>query len=197
MLGASGFGEEEAEKRENLDWSSFNCEALAEDVGTAGLGFEDAVLGGGRGVFSLEPPPMPNPGTETPAELSRLRDPWFRMPLCASGSFTAFPYVGGGVGAEGPGCEFCLGGNRGGRPGGFGRSTGGGIRPSAPSFLPGGGGRFEVDSPVVSARKGTGGPFGFAASASSLALSSSSALCLAVISSFGIGAPQPPRSGVI
>ena len=122
------------------------------------------------------------------------------MPLCGSAPDVAAPYVGGGEGTEGAGLEFCRGGNLGGRPGGFGLAAteaGGGVLPSAPSFLPGGGGRCVVDNPVLSARYGIGGGAGFEASSSCLRLSASSASCLALISLCGIGAPNPPVSGVI
>lgn len=94
------------------------------------------------------------------------------------------------------GFEFCLGGNLGGRPG-FGFVACGGVLPSAPSLRPGGGGRFAIDNPVVSARNGSGGPFGLAASSASRCPSSSSALCFAYISFFDKGAPKPRVSGVI
>ncbi len=57
-----------------------------------------------------------------------------------------------------------LGGSLG---GGFGLDESVGIRPSAPSFRTGGEGKCEVDNPVLSARYGTGGGFGFAASSAS------------------------------
>jgi len=95
----------------------------------------ELAVGGGRGGFLLS---MPNPGTDTPAAPNLLKAPWFIIPLCASGSEL---YCEGGVN----GLEFVLGGNLGGRPGGFDFAAEGGgditIRPSDPSFLPGGGGR--------------------------------------------------------
>lgn len=109
----------------------------------------------------------------------------------------AAPYVGGGEGADGAGLEFCRGGNLGGKPGGLGLPSievGGGILPSAPSFLPGGGGKCATDNPVVFARYGIGGGLGFEASSSCLLLSASSASSCALISLCGIGAPNPPVS---
>ena len=94
------------------------------------------------------------------------------------------------------GFEFTLGGSLGGRPG-FGFVASGGFLPSAPSLRPGGGARFAVDSPVVSARNGSEGPFGLAASSASRCASSSSARCFAYISSLDYGAPKPRVSGVI
>lgn len=94
------------------------------------------------------------------------------------------------------GPEFILGGSLGGRPG-FGFVASGGVLPSAPSLRPGGGGRFAVDSPVVSARNGSEGPFGLAASSATRWASSSSARCIVYISSFDKGAPKPRVSGVI
>ena len=93
------------------------------------------------------------------------------------------------------GFEFTLGGSLGGRPG-FGFVASGGVLPSAPSLRPGGGGRFAVDSPVVSARNGSEGPFGLAASSASRC-ASSSARCFAYISSVDNGAPKPRVSGDI
>jgi hypothetical protein len=70
--------------------------------------------------------------------------------------------VGAGVAGE---AEAERGGRRGGRVGGPGldpADAGGdrGERPSAPSFLTGGGGRCAVDRPVVSRRHGFGGAAG-------------------------------------
>lgn len=87
--------------------------------------------------------------------------------------------------------EFCLGGNRGGRPGAFGLfpGTAGGSLVFAPSLRPGGGGRCDVDRPVVSARYGTEGGFLFLSS--SWYASSSSLLLDPSISSRVNGAPRP------
>jgi hypothetical protein len=99
---------------------------------------------------------------------------------------------GGGVSAPDPGLESCLGGNRGGRPG-FGFGVGAGLLPFTPSFLKGGGGRCDVERPVVSTRKGKGGA-GFGSSSFAVAASS---LFFACISSCVRGAPSPLLSGVI
>ena len=121
-------------RRENRDCNSFNwgeeCFCPSDLVGE----FDD---GGGMGAFL---PSIPNPGTTTPAAPNLLSAPWFIIPLSDSGSVDV--YLGGGL----TGVEFWRGGNRGGRPGGFLLvvDIGGGtiiFRPSAPSFLPGGGGK--------------------------------------------------------
>jgi len=96
--------------------------------------------------------------------------------------------------------EFCLGGSRGGRLGGFGLAAGDGRGRSAISLRTGGGGRWDVDRPVVSARNGAGGGLGFVLSSSSAILrcsSSSARLLFACISSCDNGAPRPRLSGVI
>jgi hypothetical protein len=198
-VGASGLGEEEDVSREKRDWSSLTWAELLRDAGGGGdgLGVESRAGGGTAGLLF---PPTPKPGTDTPAAPNLLNAPWFKIPRLGSASDVAAPYVGGGEGAEGEGFEFCLGGNRGGRPGGFALAAGGaigGLLPSAPSFLPGGGGRCDVDSPVLSARYGTGGGGGFFASSSRLLASASSASCCALISLAGIGAPHPLVSGVV
>jgi hypothetical protein len=60
----------------------------------------------------------------------------------------------------------CLGGSRGGRNGGLGLGVGGGgvFASVSPSFLLGGGGKCDVERPVVSIRNGTGGALGFVSS---------------------------------
>jgi hypothetical protein len=60
---------------------------------------------------------MPNPGTETPALPSLFKAPTLKSPLCDADGWIAAVYVGGGLGAWVSGCEFCLGGSRGGSEG--------------------------------------------------------------------------------
>jgi len=124
-----------AVSRENRDCNSFNWgDAFVCAVGDF-VGEFDA--GGGNGGFL---PSIPNPGTDTPAAPNLSSAPWFIIPLCVSGSVEVY------LGGELIGVEFCRGGSRGGRLGGFPfvADVGGGnigLRPSAPSFLAGGGGR--------------------------------------------------------
>ena len=90
------------------------------------------------------------------------------------------------------GCEFCLGGRRGGSKG-FGFAVGLAVAddPPLPSPRTGGLGRPAVDKPVVLARYGTGGGAGFWTACA--ALWSSTCAC---ISSAGKDAPNLLRSGV-
>ncbi len=74
-LGASGSDlGDEVENRENRDWSSLSCKVFVVEAAGAGLCEGDVVAGGGRGVFGFDPP-IPKPGTETPAAPSRLSAP--------------------------------------------------------------------------------------------------------------------------
>jgi hypothetical protein len=69
-------------------------------------------------------------------------------------------------GTAGRGLVTCLGGSRGGRTGGLGLGVGGGgvFASVSRSFLLGGGGKCDVERPVVSIRNGTGGGLGFVSS---------------------------------
>ncbi len=107
---------------------------------------------------------MPNPGTETPAFPSLVNAPTLKSPLCAAGGWIAAVYVGGGLGAWASGCEFCLGGSRGGSDGfGFAAEVGVCCPVSCSSRLTGGFGRVLVFILVVFALYGTGGGAGFLA----------------------------------
>lgn len=142
-------------RRENRPCSSLICpldgfvdSPPAEDVVVG------ARVGGAAGVF-----PIPNPGTDIPAAPRRLTAPWFRrllgwlLPvetgLCVWAG-DALPLRGGR-----------RGGSDGGPPLGFTREYGGGA--AFLSGLPlraGGGGRWDVDSPVVLRRYGFGSTAG-------------------------------------
>lgn len=113
-------------------------------------------------AFESTPPPMPSDGTDTPAFPSLFIAPWFNR----VGGSAASSYAGGG---DGDRLGIFLAGNRGGREG-FGLGTGPELYESSfdVSFRrAGGGGRCEVDSPVVSERYGTGGGAGLECSGSS------------------------------
>jgi hypothetical protein len=76
-LGLSGLGAVEDDKREKRDCSSFSCTELTGEAAEVREG--DAGPGGGKGCLPF--PTMPNSGTETPAALNLLIEPWLSIPL--------------------------------------------------------------------------------------------------------------------
>lgn len=151
---------EEVENFAKRDWSSPSCGVLGLAAGAGGGGAAACRLAGrgGDGLGAIS-----KPGTDTPAAPNLFMAPWFNMPWCAGGSASKL-YGGGAAGVCSSTCSVCLGGSRGGSEGfGFvcggalGAIGGAGALLSAPSRLPGGGGRCAVESPVVSFRYGCGG----------------------------------------
>ena len=100
--------------------------------------------------------PMPRPGTEIPVLPSLLMAEVFRPPLvdgACCGRGTTASYVGGEETGEAMPAEFWRAGNLGGRPGlGFAGCAASSCGGDAIFLCTGGGGRWLVCSPVLSAR---------------------------------------------
>jgi len=111
-----------------------------------------------RSLFhGFDSPPIPKPGTDTPALPSRLSEPGFITPRSGAARSVVGVYAGGGDAGDGstmPGVEdWRLGGSLGGSEGfGLGAApvTGDLVSSSFARWM-GGGGRWLVERPVVSA----------------------------------------------
>jgi hypothetical protein len=145
--------------------------------------------------------PMPKPGTEMPAFPSLFKAEVFRPPFvegAGGGGLTAWYDGGGEETCADTSLEDCLAGNRGGSLGcGFAGWAVSGEGAEARLLCMGGGGRWLVCRPVLSARYGTGGPAGRCCSSISSAGWFCTARFVVASSVCDRGAPSPLVCGVI